>query len=144
VSTTITSTLKPYPAAGSIADSRRDQSPVDPHQQVGIGELLDLALAPLHYGHRLVQAGVEVEVVDLVDAAEAVRVHMHQWQRALVHPGDDKGGRGHLPADAQRGADALDQRGLAGAERTVEDHQVAGPEQAREPAAERTGVVHSG
>src|SRR5699024_7228730 len=49
---------------------------------------------------------------------------------------------GDAAAHPQAGGDPGGQGGLAGAEGPVEDHHVAGPEQAGELDAQRSGVLH--
>ena len=77
--------------------------------------------------------GVQVEVVDVGHAAQPVGVDVHQRHPAVaVHAGDDERRRGDRLADAEAGADALRQRGLAGPERPDQDDEVAGPQQPAE------------
>ena len=110
------------------------------HAEVSDAELLDHALAPLDDGHRLLHGGVQVEVVDLRTrvgrGAQAVRVGVHQRDLTAargvrpVHPGDDEGRGRDVPPYPQAGADALHQRGLAGAQRAGQHDQIAGAQQA--------------
>ena len=97
--------------------------------RAGLGEPLGQALAPLDDGDRVVERGVEVEVVELGDAAEPVGVDVHQ-RRAVaqrrVHPGDHERRRRDVAAHAEAGAEPLGERRLAGAELAGEHHQVAG------------------
>ena len=51
---------------------------VQPDLEVLVGELLDQALPPLDDGDRLLGGGVEVQVVDVGDAAQPVGVDVHQ------------------------------------------------------------------
>ena len=93
----------------------------------------------------VLDVGVEVEVVELGGVAEAVGVDVHErglvgGQRG-VDAGDHEGGRGDVAAYAEPLADALGHRGLAGAEVAGEDHQVAGPQERGQPAAEGVRVV---
>ena len=114
--------------------------------QPRLREALGQPLAPLDDGDGLVEGGVEVEVVELGDAAEPVGVGVHQRRSpdlAGVHAGDDEGRRGDRAADAEPGAEPLGERRLAGAERAGEHDQVAGRELAGDGAAEaahRLGV----
>ncbi len=83
------------PSPGGALARRTGEDDVQPL----LGELLDLALAPLHDDHRIRQRDVQIQVLHLLQsAAQPVGVHMHQ-RRAVrqrrVHPGDDEGGRGH-------------------------------------------------
>src|SRR4051812_9772637 len=118
-------------------------APLQLHDQVLVGELLDEALAPFHDGHRLLGGRVEIQVVDVGDAAQPVGVDVHQRHPAAgVHPRDDERRRGDRLTDPESGADALRQRGLPGAERTVEDDEVARPQQGGEGLPERPGVLH--
>src|SRR4029079_12461029 len=43
-----------------------------------VGEVLDLALAPLDHGHGLVEGGIEVEVVHLCEPTEAIGVDVYE------------------------------------------------------------------
>ena len=84
--------------------------------EAGLGEPLGQPLAPLDHGDGLVERGVEVEVVELGDAAEPVGVDVHQRgaaDLARVHPRDHERRRGDRPADAEPGAEALGERRLA-------------------------------
>ena len=67
---------------------------------------------------------VQIEVVDLVERPQPVGVDVHERELAgrsgRVHPGDDEGRRHDMTLDAQPGADALHQRGLARAEGPAE------------------------
>src|SRR5829696_4760487 len=90
-----------------------------------VREPFDEALAPLNDYHGVGEVGVEVERVHVLDAAEPVRVDVHErhpW--TLVHARDDERRRGDRPPDAEPGADAAGQRGLASAERTGEYDEV--------------------
>jgi hypothetical protein len=114
-----------------------------------VGQPLDQPFAPLHERDRLLQRRVEVERVDLAEripyAAQPVGVDVHQRHpTALVHPGDHERGRRHLAADAETRADALRERGLAGPERTHQQHEVAGAQHGSERPAERSRVVNRG
>src|SRR5690554_1554710 len=58
--------LRPVPTpAGQLHGPGVVVVPVDAHQQVGVGELLDQPLAPLDDHHGVGQVRVQVEVVDL-------------------------------------------------------------------------------
>ncbi len=108
-------------------------------QPVG-GELLDLAVAPLHDHHGVGQRDVEVQVLHLVEpAGQPVRVDVDQrgpaGQRG-VDAGDDEGRRGDGPADAEPFAQPPGQRGLARAQFAAEQDQVAGAQDARQAEAE--------
>ena len=74
------------------------QGPDDPDLQPRLGQPLGHALPPLHDGDGVIERGVEVEVVELVDAAEAVGVDVHQLgplaQRGM-DAGDHERRRGH-------------------------------------------------
>ena len=104
-------------------------------------------LAPLDQRHGVLDRRVEVQVVQLEPGArlpQPVRVDVHQRHRSPVHPGEHEGRAGDGAGDAEPGADALRERGLAGAERAGEHHDVAGPQPAREPAAEGPGRLQVG
>ena len=84
--------------------------------------------APLHHGDRIGDRRVQVEVVQLGGAAQPVGVDVHQRRAAgggAVDPGQHEGRRDHRPVAAQPAADALGQGGLAGAQITGGDDQVA-------------------
>ena len=121
--------------------------PVQRDLQPVLGETLDLALTPLDDGDRLVQRGVQVEVVDLGQVAEPVGVHVHQGRTAgqrRVHPRDHERRRGDRPAHPEPGPEAAGERGLARTEVSAEQHEVSGPEQSGHPAPEVLGVLGGG
>ena len=106
--------------------------------------MLDPVPAPFHDGHGAVEVGLEVEVVDLALAAEAVGVHVHEVgaaREARVDPLDHEGGRGDGAAHAEAGAESLGEGGLAGAERSVQDQQVARAQRPGERLGEGAGAV---
>ena len=111
----------------------------DPDLQPRLGQPLGDPLSPLDDGDRLVERGVEIEVVELVGAAEPVGVDVHQ-RRAAGHrrvlAGDHERRRGDVAAHREPRADALGERRLAGAELAAEHDQVAGPELLGEGLAE--------
>ena len=108
----------------------------------GVGQALGDAAAPLDDGDRLVERGVEVEVVELADAAEAVGVDVHEagppvsdgCTRAITNVGEVTSPRTPSPA-----AETLGERRLAGAQLSREHDQVAGAEQ---PADHPPEVAH--
>ena len=134
---------QPGPWPSRLADPGVVVATLQPHHQVLLRQLLDLALAPLHHRDRLGQAGVEVEVVHFGHPAQPVRVHVHQWQRPAplgvgpVDPRDDERRRGDLTGHGQTLPDPPDQGGLAGAQRPVQDDQIARPQQPRPAGVQR-------
>ncbi len=81
-----------------------------------LAQALGEAVAPFDDGHGVLQGGVEVEVVELGEAAEPVRVDVHQRRAAhqrRVHPGDDEGRGRDRAAHPEPLGDALGQRRLA-------------------------------
>ena len=82
---------------------------------------------------------VEVEVVEQGGAAEPIGVDMHERRAACevrVGAREHEGGALHRTPHAEAVADAARQGGLARAERTGEQHEVAGAQPAREVASE--------
>ena len=90
------------------------------------------------------EVGVQVEVVQLGRAAEAVGVDVHERHPAVaprpVLAGDDERRRRDGPGHAEAPGQAAHEHGLARAQRPGEDHQVARAEPVGEPLAERLGV----
>ena len=92
---------------GRRAPSRRPCAPASPLQrdlEVVLGQPLGQPVPPLDDRDRLVQRGVEVEVVELGDPAEPVGVDVDQGGSADqrgVHAGDDERRRGDRAADPQ-------------------------------------------
>jgi hypothetical protein len=124
------------------------QGPDDPDLETGLRQPLGDPLSPLDDGHGVLERGVEVEVVELVDAAEPIGVDMHQRRSAVegwVLPGDHEGGRGDLAPHLEPLTDALRERRLSGPQLTAEHDQVTGAELLREGLAERPhrlGIGH--
>jgi hypothetical protein len=112
--------------------------------QPRLGKLLYLARPPFDDGHCVVGRDVEIEIVDLVQRAEPLRVDVHERDRTTMHSCDDEGRRHHVALHSQTGADALHERGLACAERSVEHDEIAGAEDCREAAPECAGVGGGG
>ena len=78
----------------------------DPDLEPRLRQSLGHPLAPLDDGDGVVERGVEIEVVELVDAAEAVGVDVHQvgpsasegWTRAITNVGEVTSPRTPSPA----------------------------------------------
>jgi hypothetical protein len=108
-------------------------------------QALGQPLAPLDDRDRAGHVRVEIQVVDLADAAEPVGVRVHQRRpgpgQRRMDPGDDEGRRGDRPAYPESLADALHQGGLARPERPGQDDQVSGAQPGGQLAAE---VAHGG
>ena len=101
-------------------------------------DVVDQPGSPLDDDDRVVE--VEVEVVDEGCVAEPIGVDVHERGavgEVRVGSGEHEGGALHRAAHAESGADAAGQRGLAGAERAREHHEVAGAQLRAELAAER-------
>ena len=110
-------------------------------------QMLGDVLAPLDHGDRLVQGGVEIEIVQLLGSAEPIGVDMHQLGaagRRRMDPGQHEGRRDDRAHRSQSGPDALGQRGLAGAEIAGGDDQVARSEKTGQPLAEPSHVARRG
>ena len=115
---------------------------VQAHLEVLVGQLLDQALPPLDDRHRLGRRRVEVEVVDVGDAAQPVGVDVHQGHPPVpVHAGDDEGRRGDRLPDAEARTDPLGERGLPGAQRADQDDEVARPEHLGQGPAQGVRVL---
>ena len=117
------SACRPARSARGAGRGRRlrlvGQGALDPHLDPVVGQPLGDPLAPLDHGDRLVERGVEVEVVELGDAAEPVGVDVHQRRPVAerrVHPRDHERRRRDVAAHAEPGAEPLGERRLAGAE----------------------------
>src|SRR4051794_32442819 len=116
-----------------------------------VGEHLRDTAPPLDDGDRVLQRGVEVEVVELhgrlrraCRRAQTVGVDVHQRRPADqrgMHSRDHEGGRGDAAPHLQRRSESLGQRGLPGTEVTTEHHQVSWPQQTCEALTDRPGVV---
>src|SRR5439155_18971673 len=92
--------------------------------------------------HRVVDRRVQVQVVDLAGGTQPVRVDVHERHPpAAVYPGDDERRRGDLTGYVESGADALCQRGLPGAERPAQQHQVTRSQDTTQRPAEVPGVL---
>ena len=68
--------------------------PVQAHLDPAPGEHLGQSLAPLDDGDGLVEVGVEIEVVELGGAVQAIGVDVHQGRATVerrMHPGDHEG-----------------------------------------------------
>src|SRR5699024_12446226 len=75
-----------------------------PHSSALLPTRRSSDLTPLHDGDRVLQRAVQVQGVDLRERTEPVGVDVHQVRaarQARVLPGNDEGGRGHLPAHPQ-------------------------------------------
>jgi hypothetical protein len=120
----------------------------DPDLQPRLGQPLGDPLPPLDDGDRVLEGGVEIEVVELVDPAEPVGVDVHERRsraQGRVHPSDHERRRGDVAADTEPVADPLGEGGLAGTELAAQHQQVAGPELPGQRAAQlahRIGVGH--
>jgi len=118
---------------------------VDEHLQPVVGQLLDLALAPLHDDHRLGQRDVEIEVLHLVQAAgEPVRVHVDERRTVAqrgVHARDHEGRGGDGATDAEALTEPAGQRRLARPELPAEHHQVTGAQQFGKAPAQLAHLV---
>ena len=79
-----------------VARPRRRSARMIRDLEPRLREPLGDALAPLHDRHRVVERGVEVEVVELVDAAEPVGVDVHQ--RRARRPATGARGRSRTSA----------------------------------------------
>ena len=84
------------------------EGPDDPDLEPRLGQSLGDPLAPLDDRDGVVERGVEVEVVELVDAAQPVGVDVHQagpstsdgWTRAITNVGEVTSPRTPSPAPA--------------------------------------------
>ncbi len=130
------------PAASSAS------GPLDPHLDPVVGQPLGQPLTPLHHGDGLVQGGVEVEVVELGDAADPVGVDVDQ-RRAVGQRGmdarDHERRRGDVATDPEPCAESLGERRLARTQPARQHHHIAGPEDPGQCGAERAhrlGVRH--
>jgi hypothetical protein len=143
-----TETRKPYRPAtvlqASSGSSRRGAGYRNGDVQAIRGQSLDQSLAPLHHRDRTADISVQVQIVHFSRAGQPVGVRVHQRRAAAerpVDPGNDESRRGHRAADVQPLADPLDERGLPGAERSTEHHQVTGAQQGCQPLAQRAHVI---
>ena len=105
---------------------------------------LGFAFAPLDDGHGLVEGGVEVEGLEVVQVGDAVGVRVDEVgataQRGVDASDDERRG-GDAAAHAHADADALGEGGLARAEAPGEHEEVSGREDATEVFAERARLV---
>src|SRR5690606_32750822 len=118
----------------------------DANPEVLVGELLGPPATPLHQGDRLLQARVQIQVVNLGHAAEPVGVRMHHGQLPAplriwsMDSRDDEGRRRDATAHSEPLADALSEGRLAGTQWPVEDHEIAGAQHGGHPAPEALGI----
>src|SRR4051812_17046696 len=99
------------------------------------------AVAPLDEGHRVTADQiVEAQVVQLLQAVEAVHVDVHQRRGRVVLAHDRERGAHDRLVDPERDRDALGQDRLAGTELAVEDDHVTCAQHCAESLAERVGL----
>ena len=86
-------------------------------------------MAPFDNRHRLLEGCVEVEGVELGEAAQAIGIDVHQgWavDHGRVDASDDEGRRRDRSTHPETGPDAAREGGLSRAEVTGEDDEVSG------------------
>jgi hypothetical protein len=108
---------------------------VEVDEEVVGGEDFEAALGPFDHEDAVGGLLAEVEVVDLEGVFEAVEVGVVEAEAAGVLGDEDEGGTVDPGVDLEAAAESLRETGLAGAEVTLEEDDVAGLDEAAGPLA---------
>src|SRR5674476_303187 len=112
---------------------------LDHHVEPSVAQLFRLALAPLDHSHRVGQGGIEIEVLDLGEVGQTVCIDMDESRPVRAGAMDTRQHerrRDHRTHHVEASADALGEGGLAGAQLTDGEHEVARLEQGCQTPAE--------
>ena len=128
------------PSAASTVIAARRVDVLEQERRARAAGRRQTGVGPLDEGDGVVEVGLEVAPLRRAEPDEPVEVEMSDRCRAPIQMADRERRARHRSLDPERPAGTAHERRLACAELAPEEHDVAGPEERREQAAERLGL----